>query len=109
MKFVGEIGIQRREYLYELQYLDLLQIERGHERRHRHEWSIARWQTYYIMEAFVGSDNMKKAGLFNPSSLLPLPWDTSGDSEGGGNLPDAAEIARMQQEMRDYNAQHAGV
>ena len=108
MKFVGEIGIARREYLYELQYLDLLQIERGNERRHRHEWSIARWQTYMLMS--VSMADLKKAGIYKPTDILKFPWDNDGDSEGGGNMPDAAEIARMQQEMREYNEAHsAGV
>lgn len=106
MKFVGEIGIPRREYLYDLQYLDLLQIERGHDRRHRHEWAISRWQTYRLMEAFIGTEGMNKSGLYKPIDLFKFPWEKEDDTSEG-NLPDAAEIARMQQEMREYNEQHA--
>ena len=76
MKFVGEIGIPRREYLYELDYIDMVQIERGYERRHRHAWSIGRWQTFHLMAAFCGGDNLRKSGINGPSDLLKFPWDT---------------------------------
>ena len=76
MKFVGEIGIQRREYLYELDYIDMVQIERGYERRHRHAWSIGRWQTFHLMAAFCGGDNLRKSGINGPADLLKFPWDT---------------------------------
>ena len=41
-KFVGEIGINRLEYLYDLTYCDLLMIERGYNRRHMNLWSATR-------------------------------------------------------------------
>lgn len=104
MRFVGEIGIPRREYLYDLQYIDLLQIERGYDRRHRHVWSISRWQTYMLMS--VSMADLKKAGIYKPTDILKFPWDDN--EESVGNLPDAAEIARMKQEMREYNEAHSG-
>ena len=103
MKFVGEIGIPRSEYLYDLQYLDLIQIERGYERRHRHEWSIARWQTFNLMGAFCGGDAMKKAGIHNPPDLIRFLWDSDGDTSSF-SLPTHEEQQRMIQEMREYNA-----
>lgn len=69
---MGEFGVNRLEYLFDLKYSDLLCIERGYYRRHRDAWSIARWQTYYLMA--VQSD-LKKAGIYKPSDLMPLPWD----------------------------------
>jgi len=73
---VGEIGTPRREYLYELRYIDLLMIERGYDRRHRHPWSIARWMTYNIMTAQCGSKAMREAGINSIEDLLKFPWDS---------------------------------
>ncbi len=97
---MGEIGIPRNEYLYELQYLDQIQIERGYDRRHRHIWGISRWQTYMLMS--VSMADLKKAGIYKPTDILKFPWDES--DEEAGNLPDAKEIARLQQMMREENA-----
>lgn len=101
MKFVGEIGIPRREYLYELQYLDQIQIERGHDRRHRHIWGISRWQTYMLMS--VSMADLKKAGIYKPTDILKFPWDES--DEEAGNLPDDKEIARLRHIMIEENAE----
>lgn len=100
MKFVGEIGISRREYLYELQYLDQIQIERGYDRRHRHIWGISRWQTYMLMS--VSMADLKKAGIYKPTDILKFPWDES--DEEAGNLPNDKEIARLRQIMIEENA-----
>ena len=100
MKFVGEIGIPRREYLYELQYIDQIQIERGYERRNRHIWSISRWQTYMLMS--VSMVDLKKAGIYKPTDILKFPWDDN--DEEAGNLPDDNEIARLRQMMIEENA-----
>ena len=100
MKFVGEIGIPRREYLYDLQYVDQLQIERGYDRRYRHVWGIARWQTYMLMS--VSMADLKKAGIYKPTDILKFPWDKADEY---GPLPDAKERQRMIQEMLEYNAQ----
>ena len=98
---MGEIGLQRQEYLYDLQYIDLLMIERGYERRHRHPWSIARWQTYHIMLSQCGGDSLQKAGISSASDLLPLPWDE--------DLPPEVtdeEIEKIQAEIDALNAQN---
>ena len=73
---MGEIGTPRREYLYELRYIDLMMIERGYDRRHRHPWSIARWMTYNIMTAQCGSKAMREAGINSIEDLLKFPWDS---------------------------------
>lgn len=73
--FVGEIGIPRREYLYELTFKDIVLIQRGYVNRSRNMWSATRWQTYRIMEAFVGSEGMRKANLDSPKDLLEFPWE----------------------------------
>jgi len=97
---VGEIGTPRREYLYELRYIDLLMIERGYDRRHRHPWAIARWMTYNIMQAQCGSKAMQEAGINSINDLLKFPWD----SEPVAPITDE-ERDQMQAEMDAMNAQ----
>lgn len=73
---MGEIGLSRLEYLYELTFCDLLLIERGYERRHRHLWSAERWSTYHIMAAFVGGDKLAEKGVHKPQDLIKFPWES---------------------------------
>jgi hypothetical protein len=104
---VGEIGISRREFLYDLNYTDLLLIEYGYEKRRRDLWSAVRWQTYYTMAAQVGRDNMKKSGLYSPTDLLLFPWDNEGSGDTGSAPISSKEVERMQQLMREENARLA--
>ena len=105
MKFVGEIGISRREYLYELDYLDMVQIERGYERRHRHAWSIGRWQTFHLMAAFCGGENLQKSGIHSPVDLIRFPWDykphKAGDDES--NMLTPAVVEELRRKIREEN------
>lgn len=74
---MGEIGIARKEFLYELDFTDILLIERGYERRAQHLWSSIRWQTFHMMSAFCGSKALRESNINHPHDLLPLPWDTT--------------------------------
>lgn len=97
---VGEIGISRDEYLYELQYWEILLIVRGYGQRHRDMWSAIRWQTFSLM---CVSADLKKAGIYSPTDLIPFPWDKS-DSDGAGGLTQD-DIAELQRQMKEYNSQ----
>lgn len=74
---MGEIGIPRLEYLYELTHCDLLMIGRGYNRRHRDLWSSNRWQTYNLMQAFCGGKALNEAGIYKPTDLIKFPWDSA--------------------------------
>lgn len=97
---MGEIGIPRSEYLYELNYCDLLMIERGYERRHRHLWSTTRWQTFSLMSATAGSKAMNEAGYRTPKDLIKFPWDNEGQPSG---LPSQEDVAELQGLMESIN------
>lgn len=97
MKIVGEIGIDRKEYLYELRYVDILQIERGYARRHRHLWSAFRWETFYLLCAQVGGDKLAEKGINDPADLIHFPWDTDNSP-----LSDE-EREELQDEILQYN------
>lgn len=103
MTFVGEIGTPRREYLYDLQYVDLLLIRRGYERRQRPLWSANRWQTYYLMNAQVGSDGMRKSGIHSPTDLIKFPWEDAAAEPSSGNMPSKAEIEELRRMMQEEN------
>ena len=72
---MGEIGINRLEYLYNLTFCDLLLIERGYERRSRHIWSAERWSTYHLMAALVGGDKLAEKGVYGPQDLIKFLWE----------------------------------
>ena len=96
---MGEIGVARREYLYEMAYWEIVLIVRGYSRRNREMWSAVRWQTYNLM--CVSMADMKKAGILRPTDLLRFPWE-HGDIEQG-DLPTDEEIERMRELMRKEN------
>jgi hypothetical protein len=97
--FVGEIGYNRHEYLFELDYCDILLISRGYFRRTREMWSATRWQTFYLMS--VSMADLKKAGIYRPSDLIKFPWEKD---ELEGNMPSQADIEEMRRMMREENA-----
>ena len=97
---MGEIGIGRHEFYYELRWWEVRAIVRGYNNRYRNLWSATRWQTYNIMTAQVGSKGMQQAHINKPSDLIEFPWDKS------EALPIAVdEVRQMQAEMKAYNSQ----
>ena len=96
---MGEIGIQPDTFRFRLSWWEIRCIIRGYNRRYRHTWSAARWQTYNLMLAQCGSENMMKSGINGPADLLKLPWDEK------PSLPSADEIAELQREMAELNRQ----
>lgn len=96
---MGEIGIPRLEYLYELTHCDLLMIVRGYNRRHRDLWSSTRWQTYNLMQAFCGGKALNEAGIHKPTDLIKFPWDTAPVTP-----LTQSEVEEMQAEIDAMNA-----
>ena len=98
---MGEIGIGHTTALYDLRLWQIQQTIDGYNRRHRDAWSMTRWQTYNLMAAQCGGDNLKKAGIYTPIDLLPFPWERT--------VPDPphtsqADIDELQELMRQENA-----
>ena len=65
---MGEIGRDRREYLYEMSYCDILLIQRGYRRRNILQYQLQRLQAYGAFHCMGGS---KK----EPQEWLPLYVD----------------------------------
>ena len=99
--FVGEIGLQRREFLHELTWWELKSILRGYNKRNRDMWSATRWQTYQILGAVCGSDNLHENGIYTAKDLLSFPWEK--ESEFEPVLSDD-DIAELQADMARLNA-----
>lgn len=93
--FVGEIGIPRREFLYEIRFWEARRIVKGYNRRCKDVWSAVRWSTYNIMAAQVGGKEMGKHGIHHPSDLLPLPWDSKQELATPISEEDEAELQAL--------------
>ena len=65
---VGEIGIPRDTFLYQLREWEVCAIIKGYRRRHREEWEMTRHVGMTVCCA-LGAD------IKTPSDYLPLPWD----------------------------------
>ena len=100
---MGEIGIPRREYLYDLAYWEIMLIVRGYIRRSRDLWSATRWQTYNLM--CVSMADIKKAGIHSPTDLIRFTWeDGRAGSVSADDIPDKDEVERMRRMMMEENA-----
>ena len=98
---MGEIGVNP-EYFTQMEWWQLRSIIRGYNRRLFQMWSAKRWQTYYIMGAQVGTDNLRKSGIHKPADLLPLPSDRTPSAPVSQE-----EIDMLQREMDAMNAQNS--
>lgn len=103
MKFVGEIGVDRKEYLYHLSYCDIVQMLRGYERRLAHWWGAFRWQTHWLVVAQRGSEEMKRSGISSPADMLRFPWEGK-EQASQGEQPSADEVQRLRRMMEAENA-----
>jgi hypothetical protein len=66
---VGEIGYNRHEFLYDLQFWEIRSIIRGYRRRVRDLWDSVRWQSWLIL------CGMGAKSLHEPTDLMKFPWD----------------------------------
>lgn len=96
---MGEIGLPRREFLYDISFCEVNLIIRGYRRREQGEWERARWQTFWIMHN--GMADLRKAGISKPSDLIEFPWDKA--DVDFSSLPTDEEVERMRAELQKLN------
>lgn len=65
---MGEIGIDRLTFLYELRLWEINAIVKGYRKRAHTQWESTRWQTFCIL-CSLG------AKLSSPRDLLTFPWE----------------------------------
>lgn len=95
---VGEIGVSRDDFLYSMRWWEMRSVINGYRRRERLTWTVARWQTFMLMHN--GMTDLKKAGIYSASDLLPFPWEKA---DTATTVSDE-EIERLQRMMREENA-----
>ena len=90
---VGEIGISRREVLYELKLKEIILITRGYWRRYHPGWEQARLIAYHAAHA-MGCKHMPPP----ITQWMQLPWEKA-------DLPDDEEVEEMRARIREENEQ----
>lgn len=90
---MGEIGRDRREYLYEMSYCDILLIQRGYRRRNILQYQLQRLQAYGAFHCMSGS---KKT----PEQWLPLYVDRYKMVNNDAPPISEEEIAEMIEDMK---------
>jgi hypothetical protein len=91
---VGEIGIPRLEYLYDLRYWEILLITRGYFRRHHPGWEQARliaYNAHYCMGSKQTPPTVQE--------WLPLPWER----EPGDPLLSDDEVESLRRDIIENN------
>ena len=90
---MGEIGRDRREFLYEMSYCDILLIQRGYRRRNILQYQLQRLQAYGAFHCMSGS---KKT----PEQWLPLYVDRYKMVNNDTSPISEEEIAEMLKDMK---------
>ena len=100
---MGEIGISRNTFYYELTWWEVKSIIRGYNARHHAGWEQARlvaYQAHYCMGLPKGETAP------TVTDWLKFPWEKKQETTDG-DLPDDNEVARLRQLMREENARAA--
>ena len=94
---MGEIGRDRREYLYDMSYCDILLIQRGYRRRNILQYQLQRLQAFGAFFCMSGTNK-------SPQDFIPMYIDRyiEDDEEW---LPDKEQVAAMVAEIEAVNAQ----
>ena len=97
--FVGEIGIPRKEFLYDICFWEARRILRGYRNRYRDMWSALRWHAYRIMGAMPYVD-LPKSGIHRPTDLIKFPWDNETVQVTEADAPTEEDVEEMKELLR---------
>lgn len=97
---MGEIGIERDTFLYELRLWELRSIVRGYRMRQRPVWESSRRMAFLIISAMPYVD-IKKAGIFKETDLFRLPWERRFEHSDGGSMPTKEELDALRRELEE--------
>lgn len=98
---MGEIGIDKNQFLRDLRMWEILAIRKGYERRVVKSWETARFLGYCVVKSSMGGAPKVRT----LQDLIKLPSDTDEDIDPK-TLPSDEEIERLQNEIREYNKKH---
>ena len=93
---MGEIGIPRHEFLYEIRYWEARRIVRGYRMRNALHYQLMRMNIWASMFCMGNPKNVKPKDLFKLYFEKEAGWDAP-------PLTDE-ERMKMQEEMRQWNA-----
>jgi len=93
---VGEIGLNRQEYLYDLTFCDLLCIERGYYRRQRASWEQARLIAYHVRYCMGLAKNETAKTI---TEWIPFSWEK--EKVGNTSMPTEEVITEMMDLLRN--------
>ena len=94
---VGEIGIPRRDFLYDLRYWEVLRIIRGYRRR-------GRLRDQLIAEAvFAAMHTMRDSNGKTVKDFFPMLFEDPDDEDREASTITDEEIAELQAEMDAWN------
>ena len=102
---VGEIGIPRHEFWYELTWREVRAIIDGYNRRRRDGWEQARLVAYHVAYC-MGVPEGKTAPLI--SDWLPFYWEKQPSTKKPTPIVSEKEVNELQAFMDEYNREHAG-
>lgn len=91
---MGEVGIPRSEFLFELRLWEINAIIRGYRRRAHTLWEATRWQTFCIVQALGAGKDFSR-----PSDLMAFPWE-----DEQSELPTEEEIDEMTELLNNINS-----
>ena len=94
---MGEIGIPRRDFLYDLRYWEVLRIIRGYRRR-------GRLRDQLIAEAvFAAMHTMRDSNGKTVKDFFPMLFEDPDDDDREASTITYEEIAELQAEMDAWN------
>ena len=97
---MGEIGISRREFLYELKWWEIKSIIRGYNARHHAGWEQARLIAYNAHYA-MGLPKGQTAPTVD--KWIKFAWETS--DETPDDIPDDETIEEIRRDIIESNKQ----
>ena len=97
---MGEIGIQRREFLYDLRFWEVRRIIRGYRQRDRLKHQLMAECVYASIHVMRNPEGKTVADMF------PMLFDE--DDDYGDEPPISAEdVSDLQADIDAYNAAHS--
>ena len=94
---VGEIGVSHSDFMYRLEYWQVVVIIRGYRRRQQPLWEAARMNAFFSM---AGTANLAQNGIHTDQDLIRFPWEKE---RGRQEVPDDDEVEEMRREIQKLN------
>ena len=71
---MGEVGYNRKEFLYTLKWWEIKAIVDGYRKREHTYLLMTRWSTFMIM--CTGMADLRQAGISSATDLMQFSWET---------------------------------